>query len=74
MLPKSSRTNVDTLPFIPMRMLTLVKTTYAVLGILKKNDAGYIRGVMDHLDGHKEMDKAFILVTYFWRCNTSIKI
>lgn len=67
LLPKSSRTNVDTLPFIPMRMLTLVKTTYAVLGILKKNDAGYIRGVMDHLDGHKEMHmaKAFILVTYF---------
>lgn len=40
---------METLPLIPIRMFTLVRTTYAVLGILKKNEAGYIRGVIDHL-------------------------
>ena len=43
-------TKVEMLPLMPMRMLTLVRTTYAVLGILKKKEAGYIKGVMDQLE------------------------
>lgn len=46
---KSSMTKVATLPLIPMKRLMQVKTTYAVLGTLKTKEAGYIKGVMDHL-------------------------
>lgn len=49
MLVKSSRTKVATLPLMPMKRFTLVSTTYAVLGILNTKEAGYMRGVMDHL-------------------------
>lgn len=38
-----------TLPLMPMKRFTLVSTTYAVLGILNTKEAGYMRGVMDHL-------------------------
>lgn len=34
---------------MPMKRFTLVSTTYAVLGILNTKEAGYIRGVIDHL-------------------------
>jgi len=40
---------VATLPLMPMKRFTLVSTTYAVLGILNTKEAGYMRGVMDHL-------------------------
>lgn len=64
--PNSSRTNVDTLPLIPISMLTLVRTTYAVLGILKRKEAGYIRGVMDHLkEGGNIITILYILYIYF---------
>lgn len=53
MLVKSSRTKVATLPLMPMKRFTLVSTTYAVLGILNTKEAGYMRGVMDHLAGGK---------------------
>lgn len=42
-------TKVEMLPLMPMRMLTLVRTTYAVLGILNKKEAGYMSGVIDQL-------------------------
>lgn len=49
LFPNSSMTKVEMLPLMPMRMLTLVRTTYAVLGMVKRKEAGYMRGVMDHL-------------------------
>lgn len=55
LLVKSSRTKVATLPLIPMKRFMLVRTTYAVLGILNKKDAGYMRGVMDHLANKNNM-------------------
>lgn len=42
-----------TLPLMPMKRFTLVSTTYAVLGILNTKEAGYMRGVMDHLERGK---------------------
>lgn len=42
-------TKVAMLPLMPIRMLTLVRTTYAVLGTVKKKEAGYMRGVIDQL-------------------------
>lgn len=53
MLVKSSRTKVATLPLMPMKRFTLVSTTYAVLGILNTKEAGYMRGVIDHLPREK---------------------
>lgn len=50
---------------MPIRMLTLVRTTYAVLGILKKKEAGYMRGVIDQLDGKQRQHTAECI------CNTS---
>jgi hypothetical protein len=38
---------------IPRNRFVTIMTTYAVLGVLKKNDAGYIRGVTDHLENKK---------------------
>lgn len=47
---KSSRTKVAMLPLIPMKRFMDVRTTYAVLGTVNTKDAGYISGVMDHLE------------------------
>lgn len=54
MLVKSSRTKVATLPLMPMKRFTLVSTTYAVLGILNTKEAGYMRGVIDHLQEERQ--------------------
>lgn len=62
LLVNSSRTNVITLALMPMKRFTLVSTTYAVLGILNIKDAGYMRGVMDHLA--KNTDRHWDLFTY----------
>ena len=41
--------DVETVLVIPRKRLVTIITTYAVLGTLKKNEAGYISGVTDHL-------------------------
>lgn len=49
---KSSRIKVEMVESIPMKMLIQPMTTNAVLGTLNTYDAGYIIGVMAHLQ-HK---------------------
>lgn len=56
-------TKVEMLPLMPIRMLTLVRTTYAVLGILKKKDAGYMSGVIDQLDVKQEEEQVMYCCT-----------
>lgn len=70
MFPNSSMTKVEMLPLMPMRMLTLVRTTYAVLGILKKKEAGYMSGVIDQL-GEKGKQR-FLLEHRLARCHSLI--
>ena len=41
---------METVVVIPRNRFVTIITTYAVLGTLKKNEAGYIRGVTDHLN------------------------
>lgn len=40
--------------FIPTNKLMQIKVMYAVLDISKKKDAGYMRGVIDHLKEWKK--------------------
>lgn len=47
-------TKVATLPLMPMKRLMQVRTTYAVLGTLKRKEAGYIKGVLDQLQTSKK--------------------
>lgn len=47
---KNSRTNVAIVVFIPTKRLTQIKAMYAVLETSKTKEAGYIRGVIDHLE------------------------
>ena len=50
---KNSRTNVAIVVFIPTKRLIQIKAMYAVLETSKKKDAGYMRGVIDHLENTK---------------------
>lgn len=43
------------LPLIPIKRLMQVNATYAVLGTLKMKEAGYIMGVMAHLNTAKQI-------------------
>lgn len=40
-----------TVAVMPMKRLITMRKTYAVLGTSNQKDAGYIMGVMDHLEG-----------------------
>ena len=46
---KSSSRKEVRMQVMPMKRLMTMRQMYAVLGSLKKNDAGYIIGVIDHL-------------------------
>lgn len=49
-----------------MKRFTLVSTTYAVLGILNMKDAGYMRGVMDHLAKNTRWALRSLHALYEW--------
>lgn len=46
---KTSNKNDVTTQVIPTNRLITIRNMYAVLGSLKRNETGYITGVMDHL-------------------------
>lgn len=50
---KTSSKNDVTTQVIPTNRLITIRNIYAVLGSLKRNETGYITGVMDHLCGKK---------------------
>lgn len=50
---KTSSKNDVTIHVIPTNRLITIRNMYAVLGSLKRNETGYITGVMDHLWGGK---------------------
>jgi len=47
---KSSSRKLVMIHVMPMKRLMTMRKMYAVLGSVKTNDAGYIIGVMDHLN------------------------
>ena len=53
---KNSKMKVASVVLIPMNKLTHISTIYAVLDSLNRNDAGYMSGVIAHLQKpkHKE--------------------
>lgn len=46
---KNSKMKVASVVLIPMNKLTHIRTIYAVLDSLNRNDAGYMSGVIAHL-------------------------
>ena len=61
---KISSRNEQTMQVMPVKRLMTMRKMYAVLGSLKKNEAGYITGVIDHLEGDVTLlNKVLILYT-----------